>query len=138
MIYCEGKNCARKDTCAYHEKFEWKYPRQLLDLSREGSHWEEENGVAHHCYSCGDKSKYYSNYRALGYREDEEYKNSLGFQYDEVCVGCEHISLCFLLLELAGDITHSGKRIMPNCKYIKENPEDYWEKVNKVFRRNHE
>lgn len=131
MIYCDGKNCARKDTCAYHEKFEWKYPRQLLDLSREGSHAEGYPTF----YSCGDKSKYYSSYRALGYREDEEYKNSLGFQYDEVCVGCEHKSLCFLLLELAGDVTHSGKRVMPTCKYIKENPEEYWEKVNKVFRR---
>ena len=36
MIYCEGKNCSRRDQCAYHELFESKYPRQYLDCSTEG------------------------------------------------------------------------------------------------------
>ena len=127
MIYCEGKNCLRKDKCAYHEEFKYEYPRQLLDLSRETSHAEGYPTF----YSCGDKSKYYSTYRALGYRENEEYKNSLGFQYDEVCVNCEYRGICFCLLEFAGDITHSGKRIRLDCERIKANIEedaDYYKK----------
>ena len=39
MFYCEGTNCSRRDQCAYHERFEWKYPRQYLDLSTDGTAW---------------------------------------------------------------------------------------------------
>ena len=36
MIYCEGKYCSRRNQCAYHEAFDWEYPRQYLDESTQG------------------------------------------------------------------------------------------------------
>ncbi len=75
MIYCEGKYCSRKDQCAYHEDFEWKYPRQYLDDSTEGYGYGgiDENGNCfwHHEYYCGDRAPKYSRYKPKGWREKE-------------------------------------------------------------------
>lgn len=82
MIYCEGKNCSRRDQCAYHELFEWKYPRQYLDCSTEGmGHGGiDKNGdnFYYHWYICGDNAEHYRRYKALGWREGQEYRNSEG------------------------------------------------------------
>lgn len=136
MFYCEGKYCSRKDQCAYHENFEWKYPRQYLDESTEGSGYggidKDGNPFWHHEYFCGDKASSYKCYKALGWREDQEYINSKGLKYDEICNTCEHQSLCWLLLEHAGMITYEGKRIMCHmCEYIKEHSEEEWELLRK-------
>jgi hypothetical protein len=73
MIYCEGRNCSRRDECAYHEDFESKYPRQYLDLSTVGRGYDgiDENGkwFHHHDYCCGDKAEKYHCYKELGYRD---------------------------------------------------------------------
>ena len=127
MFYCEGKYCSRKDQCAYHERFEWKYPRQYLDLSTEGSGYEEidkdGNRTSCHEYSCGDRSmNFYPRYRALGWREGQKYRNSEGTICDEECVNCEHQSLCSGILEFAGMIFQPGERIRFDCEIIKANP----------------
>lgn len=75
MIYCEGKYCSRKDQCAFHEEFEWKYPRQCIDYSTEGIGYEEfdeeKNCRFHrHEYYCGDRAKCYRRYEELGWREN--------------------------------------------------------------------
>ena len=134
MIWCEGKNCSRKDFCAYHEHFEYKYPRQILDLSREGSHWED-HGKSYHHYSCGDKAKYYNSYKALGYREDEEYKNSEGTICDDVCLKCEHIDLCFMVLEYAGMVFQPGDRVRFDCEQVKEDPHRFDHILEQIERR---
>ena len=127
MFYCEGKNCSRRDQCAYHEAFKWKYPRQVRDASTECSHAEGYPPL----YSCGDNAWYYGCYKALGYREGQEYKNSKGFCYDEVCVNCKHRSLCFMLLENAGLITRPAQRVALYCEEIKANPEEYKERLRR-------
>ena len=80
MHYCEGKNCSRRDECAFHEVFDWKYPRQYLDDSTNGYGGEgidkDGNRFSIHKYCCGDKADYYNCYKALGWREGQEYKNS--------------------------------------------------------------
>ena len=81
MIYCEGKNCSRRDQCAFHEHFEWKYPRQYLDQSTQGMGYEgiDKSGkpFSHHEFFCGDKADFYKHYKALGWREGVEYSKSL-------------------------------------------------------------
>lgn len=127
MIYCEGKYCLRKDKCAYHEEFEWKHPRQYLDQSTEGFGYEgfdkDGNRVFRHEYCCGDKADFYKRYKALGWREGQEYENSKGTICDEECVACEHSSLCSSILEFAGMIFQPGDRIRFDCEQIKANPE---------------
>lgn len=127
MIYCEGKDCSRKDQCAYHENFEWKYPRQYLDMSTEGFGWEgiDSDGrrFSHHEYSCGDRADFYKRYKALGWREGQEYRNSEGTICDEVCLTCPHRSLCFSILDFAGMIIQPGDRVRFNCEDIRTNPE---------------
>ena len=129
MYYCEGTNCSRRDQCAYHEAFDWKYPRQYLDQSTEGTTLagKDDNGNSYvkSIWNCGDNAWYYGCYKALGWREGQEYKNSIGLKYDDVCVNCEHRSLCFMLLEDAGLITRPAKRIALYCEKIKTNPEEY-------------
>ena len=49
--------------------------------------------------------------------------NSLGYEYAEQCVNCEHSSLCFRFLELAGDITRPGQPIFSRCVDVRANPE---------------
>ena len=77
MIYCEGKNCSKRDKCAYHEQFEEKYPRQNLDLSINGRGYGgiDVNGrpFCNHEYFCGDKGEQYPFYKELGYREEAVY-----------------------------------------------------------------
>ena len=138
MIYCEGKYCARRDQCAFHEHFEWEYPRQYLDQSTQGMGYEgiDKSGksFSHHEFFCGDKADYYKRYKALGWREGQEYKNSEGFKYDETCLTCEHHSLCFCLLEYAGLITEEGKRIMcHSCEYIKEHADEKKQMLRSKF-----
>lgn len=127
MIYCEGKYCSRKDQCAYHENFEWKYPRQYLDMSTEGCGWEgiDNDGrrFGHHEYFCGDRANFYKHYKALGWREGQEYRNSEGTICDEVCLTCPHKGLCFRVLEYAGMIFQAGDRVRFDCEQIKNNPE---------------
>ena len=69
MIYCEGKNCSRRDHCAFHEKFDWKYPRQYLDESTEGiGHGgigKDGNYFSYHKFLCGDNADSYAHYKAL-------------------------------------------------------------------------
>ena len=143
MIYCEGKNCSIQDKCAYHEDFDWKYPRQYLDWSTHGSGCEgmDDNGnrFSHHEFYCGDNASYYKCYKALGYREGEKYKNSLGFCYDQECVDCKFRSLCFTLLEDAGLITRNGERVMNHiCKDIKKDPQFYINKLEQKWGRKFE
>lgn len=75
MIYCEGKNCSRRDQCAYHELFEWEHPRQVRDCSTEGTSYGpfyDENNKAYMKtnWDCGDNSnRHYPHYKALGWRE---------------------------------------------------------------------
>ena len=127
MIYCEGRNCSRRDQCAYHEHFEWKYPRQYLDCSTEGmGHGgidKDGNHFYHHWYSCGDNSDHYQRYKAFGWREGIEYKNSKGTICDEICLTCEHQDLCFSILEFAGMIFQPGDRVRFDCEDIRANPE---------------
>ena len=127
MYYCEGKYCSRKDRCAHHESFDWKYPRQYLDMSTEGRGYGgiDENGKLfwHHEYSCGDKAEFYKRYKALGWREGQEYRNSKGTICDEVCLTCPHQSLCFTILEYAGMTFEEGDRIRFDCERIKNDPE---------------
>lgn len=135
MIYCEGEYCSRKDRCAYHENFEWKYPRQYIDESTEGYGYggfdKEGKHFCHHEYCCGDFAEWYKRYKALGWREDTEYINSKGTICDEVCLTCEYQELCFTLLEYAGMIIQPGDRIRFDCEKIKENPKHYEEIVGK-------
>ena len=143
MYYCEGKNCSRKDKCAYHEIFDSKHPRQYLDQSTEGYGFEtkDENGnnISKHYFNCGDNADYYRRYKALGYRDGEEYKNSLNLCYDEECVNCEYRSLCFTLLEDAGLITHNGERIMNHiCESVKKNSLYYIDKLEQKWGRKFE
>ena len=123
MFYCEGKNCSRRDKCAYHEDFEWQHSRQVRDASTECSHAE---GHSPH-YSCGDNADHYYGYKALGFREGEEYKNSEGTICDEVCLSCSCKSLCFCVLECAGMVFRPGDRVRFNCEEIKANPKHYKE-----------
>lgn len=127
MIYCEGTNCSRRDQCAFHERFEWKHPRQYLDCSTEGrgSGGIDESGKTfyQHGYYCGDDAEYYRGYKSIGWREGEEYKNSAGTICDEVCLTCPHKSLCFSILEFAGMIFQPGQRIRFDCEQIKVDPE---------------
>ncbi len=134
MHYCEGKNCSRRYECAFHEVFDWKYPRQYLDDSTNGHGFEGidsyGNRFSEHIWFCGDNANHYGSYKALGWREGQEYKNSLGFCYDEVCVNCEHRNLCFCLLENASMITYEGKRVMDHiCEDVKANPEEHREQL---------
>ena len=135
MYYCEGTNCSRRDQCAYYEAFEWKYPRQYLDQSTQGTilAGKDDNGNSYvkTIWNCGDNAWYYRCYKALGYREGQEYKNSKGFCYDEVCVNCEHRSLCFMLLENAGSITRPAQRLALHCEKVKANPEEYKETLRR-------
>lgn len=135
MIYCEGEYCSRKDQCAYHESFEWKYPRQYLDQSTEGYGYEEvdKDGQLfnHHEYCCGDRADFYKCYKALGWRNNQEYKNSEGTICDEVCLTCPHKSLCFRVLESAGMIFQAGDRVRFDCELIKSNPEHYEENLRR-------
>jgi hypothetical protein len=129
MFYCEGKNCSRRDQCAYHESFEWKYPRQYLDQSTNGTGWggidKKGNNFFEHRYNCGDKADYYYSYKALGWREGQEYKNSEGTICDEICLSCPHKSLCFCVLEAAGMVFQPGDRVRYNCEEIKVSPRQY-------------
>ena len=130
MIYCEGKHCSRRNQCAYHETFDCKYYRQYLDKSTQGrgSGGIDKNGnhFCHHEFLCGDRASHYNCYQALGWREGSEYKNSIGLEYAEECVKCEHNSLCFYLLEFAGMITYKGKRVMDHiCEDIILHPDKY-------------
>ena len=134
MIYCEGKYCSRRNQCAYHEIFDWEYPRQYLDESTQGCGSEgiDENGncFSHHEVFCGDRSKHYNLYKAIGWREGNEYRNSIGLKYAEECVKCEHRQLCFYLLEYAGMITYEGRRIMNHmCEDIVAHSDEYKNKV---------
>lgn len=74
MIYCEGRNCSRRDECAYHEQFESKHPRQYLDLSTQGQGYGgmDKNGkpFCYHKYCCGDMAEQYYSYKDLGHREE--------------------------------------------------------------------
>ncbi len=129
MYYCEGKQCARRDKCAYHENFEWKYPRQYLDSSTEGYGYEgidvNGNKFSHHEYLCGDRADFYKGYKALGWREGQEYRNSKGTICDEICLTCEHSSLCSSILEFAGMIFQPGDRVRFDCESIKADPEGH-------------
>lgn len=151
MVYCEGKQCARRDKCAYHEDFEWKYPRQYLDMSTEGSGYEgidkDGNRVSCHAYFCGDRStNFYPRYRAIGWRDGQEYRNSKGTICDEECVACEHSGLCAGVLEFTGMIFQPGERIRFDCESIKANPEGKqkwlddklaeWRKQTEVYNEN--
>ena len=130
MFYCEGTNCSRRDQCAYHEYFVGDLSsclidiRQFLDWSVTGTGFiqTDENGKPSFCieYHCGDNAGHYKRYKAIGWREGQEYRNSLGLKYDEICVSCPHRSTCFRKLESAGLITYSGERIMWNCEDIKK------------------
>lgn len=137
MIYCEGKNCKRQDKCAYHEIFISEELRQHLDLSVNGYGHEgvdeKGNRFSHNAFYCGDRATHYKRHKALGYREGEEYKNSLELCYDEECVSCKYRSLCFYLLEDAGLITHAAERIMNHiCEDIKKDPQYF---INKLEQR---
>lgn len=137
MFYCEGKDCSRRDQCAYHEAFDWKWPRQHLDKSLEGHGFssvdENGNNINGFYINCGDNGDYI-HYMALGYRENQEYRNSIGLKYDEICINCEHRSLCFLLLEYAGLITREAKRIMCHmCESIKKDPQYHTNKLKEKF-----
>ena len=130
MFYCEGKYCSRRVKCAYHENFDWKYPRQYLDLSTEGSGYEgidkDGNRISCHEYSCGDRStNFYHCYRALGWREGQEYRNSKGTICDEECVNCKHKDICIRILEFAGMIFQPGERIRFDCEMVKADPEGH-------------
>lgn len=137
MIYCEGKYCSRKEYCAYHEKFECDYPRQYLDWSTNGCSWggfaSDGSGKYnfHHEYSCGDSAEWYKRYKALGWRDGEDYKNSKGTICDEVCLTCEHQQLCFWVLEYTGMIIQPGDKIRFDCEKIKEDPEHYRKMVGR-------
>ena len=136
MIYCEGKYCSRRNQCAYHEAFDWEYPRQYLDESTQGCGSEgiDEKGnfFSHHEFLCGDKANHYNLYKALGWREENEYRNSIGLKYAEECVKCEYRHLCFYLLEYAGMITYEGRRIMNHiCEDVILHPDEYKEKIEK-------
>lgn len=130
MIYCEGKNCSRRDQCAYHELFEWKYPRQYLDWSTEGTGYTGINKDKDY-FCCGNNADYYKQYKALGWREGQEYRNSAGTICDEICLTCPHRSLCFQILEFAGMIFQPGDRVRFDCEDIKADPEGKKEWLNK-------
>ena len=143
MYYCEGKNCLRRNQCAYHEILDSEDIRQYLDRSTNGIGivLKDENGNNYiKCdYDCGDNSSYYRNYKALGYREGEKYKNSLNLCYDEVCVKCNYKSLCFTLLDDAGLITYNGERIMNHiCENVKKDPQYYIDKLERKWGRKFE
>ena len=89
------------------------------------------NSYVNTIWNCGDNSWHYGCYKALGWREGQEYKNLIGLKYDDVCVNCEHRSLCFMLLEDAGLITRPAERIVLYCEEIKANPEKYREKLKR-------
>ena len=129
MIYCEGKKCSRRDQCAFHEKFEWEHPRQYLDESTQGMGWggidKDGNYFSNHRFCCGDNADRYYQYKALGWREGQEYRNSKGTICDEVCLTCEHQNLCFTILEYAGMIFRPGDRVRFNCEDIKTDPEKH-------------
>lgn len=142
MYYCEGKNCLRKDQCAYHEVFESNNPRQNLDQSINGSTITlkiDNKPYFKETWNCGNNADYYRHYKALGYREGEKYKNSLDFCYDEVCVSCNYRSLCFTLLEDAGLITRNGDRVMNHiCESVKKDPQYFIDKLEKKWGRKFE
>ena len=143
MIYCDGKNCSRRDKCAYHEIFISEKPRQHLDLSVNGYGHdgvdEKGNRFSHHAFYCGDNATYYKRHKALGYREGEEYKNSIERCYDEECVNCKYRSLCFTLLENAGLITHTAERLMNHiCEKVKKDPQYFIDKLEQKWGRKFE
>lgn len=137
MIYCEGKYCSRKDQCAYHEQFECNYPRQYIDQSTQGCAWGgfasdgSGNYEFHHEYYCGDNANWHKHYKALSWREGENYKNSKGTICDEVCLNCEHQQPCFQVLEYAGMVFQPGDRVRFDCEKIKENPKYYEEMLGR-------
>lgn len=135
MIYCEGEYCSRKDQCAYHELFECKYLRQYIDESTEGCGYggfdKEGKYFSHHEFYCGDRAEWYKHYKALGWRDDEEYVNSKGTICDEVCLTCEHQELCFKVLEYAGMVIRSGDRVRFDCEKIKRDPQHYEEMIGR-------
>jgi hypothetical protein len=58
--------------------------------------------------------------------------NSLGYKYAEQCVSCEHLGLCFKILENAGSITREGEPIIWwACEDIKQRPEEYKEMLRR-------
>ena len=143
MIYCEGKKCKRQDKCAYHEIFISEEPRQYLDLSVNGYGHEgvdeKGNRFSHHGFYCGDSATHYIRHKASGFREGEEYKNSLGFCYDEECVNCKYRSLCFTLLDDAGLITYTAERIMNHiCEDVKKDPQYFINKLEQKWGRKFE
>lgn len=140
MIYCEGKNCSRRDQCAYHESFKWKYPRQVRDCSTEGicygPFYDENNKeyMKRH-WDCGDNAdNHYLHYKALGWREGQEYRNSAGTICDEICLTCPHQALCFSILEFAGMICSPGERIRFDCEDIKKDPKGRQELLDKQLK----
>lgn len=128
MVYCAGTNCSRRNQCAFHEHFEWKHLRQYLDWSTNGSAYGgfDNKGEWHPVQSrmsCGDQAEQYYHYKALGWREGEEYRNSIGGICDDVCVTCPHRSICYSILECAGMIFAPGDRVRFDCERIKADPE---------------
>ena len=64
---------------------------------------------------------------------NQEYKNSLGYQYAEQCVSCPHKPLCFQYLEYAGDVTRPGRPIFGGCAEIRANPEKMQAKLDELW-----
>lgn len=137
MIYCEGTNCSRRDQCAYHESFEWEHPRQVRDCSAEGTSYgpfydEHNKAYMKTHWDCGDNAdNHYSHYKALGWREGQNYRNSAGTICDEVCLTCPHQALCFSILEFAGMVFRPGDRVRFDCEDIKKDPNGRQEWLNK-------
>lgn len=52
-----------------------------------------------------------------------------GVKYAKCCTQCRYQSLCFLLLECAGDITKPGLKLVPNCEDVKTHPVEYLRRV---------
>ena len=67
MVYCEGINCAKRNLCAYHERFDMK-ARLNIDYSKYGDHSEGYEHTTEHIW-CGDKGQY-NKFKPYGYRED--------------------------------------------------------------------
>ena len=52
-----------------------------------------------------------------------------GVKYVKCCTQCRYQSLCFLLLECAGDITKHGLKLVPNCEDVKTHPVEYLRRI---------
>ena len=52
-----------------------------------------------------------------------------GAKYAKCCTQCRYQSLCFLLLECAGDITKHGLKLVPNCEDVKTHPVEYLRRI---------